>query len=288
MTRKQKPASKETLRVVNRAIAKFEKWKWSDRKVRELPPAEIEEKFAEGAKTHPAANEQAFQWAHAAVRWCIGIDTLAASVAGRAPGLSANPFAIIHLSKLIRGRAERERERDENGKRNPLSPSATMGPFLEAAWSKKDQNDNLTGVHYIILMLLWGCRKSEHARCRWGELLAPSERKVVSYVLLDDGSDLGPRVFFHKTKNGGNHLLPIAPMAAELLRRRQAAAAADAAERGFDSKARPFVFPARNKRSATGFYSDCTALLNAIRDEAGIERCWRRPKTEPLMRAVPI
>jgi hypothetical protein len=32
-------------------------------------------------------------------------------------------------------------------------------------------NDNMTGIHYLMLMLLWGCRKSEHAQLVWGELL---------------------------------------------------------------------------------------------------------------------
>jgi integrase len=64
-------------------------------------------------------------------------------------------------------------------------------------------------------------------------------------------------------------------MATELLRRRQASAAEECARRGFDAKSRGFVFPARSKQSKSGHYSDATALLDALRDEAGIEKLTR-------------
>jgi integrase len=64
-------------------------------------------------------------------------------------------------------------------------------------------------------------------------------------------------------------------MAAELLRRRQASAASEAAHRGFDAKSRRFVFPARSKLSKAGHYSDATALLDGLRDEAGIDKLTR-------------
>jgi hypothetical protein len=70
--------------------------------------------------------------------------------------------------KKFRDQAQLDREREEKTKRNPLGPSTTLGPFLEACWVKKNANDNETSIHYAILMLLLGCHKSEHAQCVWG------------------------------------------------------------------------------------------------------------------------
>lgn len=64
-------------------------------------------------------------------------------------------------------------------------------------------------------------------------------------------------------------------MAVELLRRRQASAAEECARRGFEAKSRSFVFPARSKKSKSGHYSDATTLLDALRDEAGIDKLTR-------------
>ncbi len=97
----------------------------------------------------------------------MGMEELDAASAGREPLLRANPFMILAINKMFRSREQIERGRDDEGKRNPLTPSKTLGAFLEVAWAKRDVNDNETGVHYLMLMLLWGCRKSEHAPCRW-------------------------------------------------------------------------------------------------------------------------
>jgi hypothetical protein len=45
--------------------------------------------------------------------------------------------------------------------------------------------------------------------------------------------------------------------------------------RCFRGNLRGFVFPARSKQSKTGHYSDATTLLDALRDEAGIEKLTR-------------
>lgn len=274
-TRTQRPATQETLRVADRAARKFAAWKWMDKRVKDLMPEEILQRFEAGKTAHPTANEQAFRWASSAVRWCVGLEELDAASAGREPLLRANPFAILTLSKAFRSREQIEAARQEEGKRNPLTPSKTLGEFLEVAWAKRSVNDNETGVHYLMLMLLWGCRKSEHAPCKWAELLSREERSATSHVDLEGDEKYGPHVFFAKTKNGRNHRLPLGPMATELLRRRQVSAAQECARRGFEAKSRGFVFPARSKHAKSGHYSDATALLDALRDEAGIERLTR-------------
>lgn len=274
--RTQRPASKETLRVFDRSVKKIESFKWSGKKVKEILIKDIEAKFEEQKAKGQSAAEQCFRWASRSVAWCITHEKLAASAEGRAPTIEANPFDVLVANQHYRTREQLEAQREVSGARNPLRPSQDLGPFLEAAWSKKNQNDNMTGVHYLLFMLLWGCRKSEHAACVWGELLndgaKPGEgRKVTSHVALTD-ERWGPHVFFYKTKNGRNHRMPIAPLALELLRQRQRAAAEETLRRGFEAKSRAFVFPARNKHSKTGHYRDASALLDELRQEIGAER----------------
>jgi hypothetical protein len=72
-------------------------------------------------------------------------------------------------------------------------------------------------------MLLLGCRKSEHSKCKWAEMLSVDGLKTTSHVCLRDGGEYGPHVFLHKTKNGRNHRPPLGRMTTELLRRRQEA-----------------------------------------------------------------
>ncbi len=268
-TRVKKRASPETLRAADRHIRKFKEWGWTDKKVKGLATSEIVARFEAGA-AHPTANEQAFRFATTAVNWVLGVELVNASHAGRQPALTVNPFTILTLHGLYRTRAQVEREREERGKRNPLTPSETLGRFLEAAWSKQRENDNQTGVHFLVLMLLLGFRKSEHAKCKWSELLTPEELRATSHVSLSETGDYGPHVFLHSTKNGRNHRLPLGRFAAELMRRRQEAAAEEAVRRGFTAKSRAYVFPARSRFSKMGHYSDATALLASLRAEAEI------------------
>lgn len=276
-TRTQKPAKPESLKVFDRVARQHVAWGWADRKVREITDAEITRKFLETHKDTPTATEQAFRWPSRAIDWFIENEKIRAEAQGREPALKGNPFRTLGLNGFYRTKEAIEADREEKGKRNPLRPSADLGPFLEACWSKKDMNDNMTGVHYLMLMLLWGCRKSEHAGLVWGELLEevgdPGKgRRSTSHVWLKDHPDWGPYVFFYRTKNGRSHRLPLAPMALELLRQRQRFAAEETIRRGFEAKSRPFVFPARSKFSRTGHYMDATDLLDDLREEIGIEK----------------
>lgn len=283
-TRKVKPAKPDTLKVIKRVVKRFGEFKWLDRKISDFKSEEILKKFAEG-EAFKTANEQRFRWAIAAINWNIDREKFDASAQNRDPLLGLNPFEILVLENQFRDRDTLNKEREENGARNPLGPTTTLGPFLEAAWSKRRTNDNATGIDYLMLMLLWGCRKSEHAACQWGELLpegptakpkpgAPPEatRKNTSHVWLDDDPQYGAYVFFHNTKNGKNHRLPIGTMALELLQRRQVAAAEEAARRGFGSKSRKFVFPAKSIHSKSGHYNDAKDLLDRLRDEVGVAK----------------
>lgn len=279
--RTQKPAKPETLKVIDRVVRRFDEWKWLDCKIKDFTTVEIVKKFDEN-KAFATANEQRFRWVIAAVNWNIDREKFNARAANRVALLDFNPFEILIHDKKFRDQAQLDREREEKSKRNPLGPSTTLGPFLEACWAKKNTNDNETGIHYAILMLLWGCRKSEHAQCVWGELLPESSndkpdqkpptptRRNTSHVWLDADPQYGPYVFFHNTKNGRNHRMPITTMALELLKRRQVSAAEEAVRRGFAAKSRQFVFPAKNKTSKTGHYTDVKDLLDRVREEVGL------------------
>lgn len=275
--RTQRPAKPDTLRVYDRVMRRHAEWGWSDRKVREIDIDEIKKKFLETHEATPTATEQAFRWPARAINWYIENEKIRAQAQRREPHIDGNPFNFLAINNFYRSREQIEEFREEQGKRNPLRPSADLGPFLEACWSKKDINDNMTGIHYLMLMLLWGCRKSEHAGLVWGELLVETGppgvgRRSTSHVHMKDHPDWGPYVFFYRTKNGRSHRMPLTPMALELLKRRQVAAAEEAARRGFGGKSRSFVFPARSPYSKTGHYMDATDLLDDLRQEIGVEK----------------
>jgi len=275
--RTQRPARPETLKVYDRVMRRHEEWGWSNRKVREIKSEEILAKFKESHDITPTATEQNFRWPSRAIDWYIENERIRAQAQNREPYIRGNPFLYLAINNFYRSKEQIDQEREEQGKRNPLRPSADLGPFLEACWSKKDINDNMTGIHYLMLMLLWGCRKSEHAPLVWGDLLqevgAPGlGRRSTSHVYLKDHPDYGPYVFFYKTKNGRSHRLPITPMVLEILKRRQGAAAEETMRRGFEAKSRKFVFPARSRFSKSGHYSDATDLLDDLRQEIGVEK----------------
>lgn len=262
VNRKVRPAKPGTLKVFDRAERKFEGWK--DRKIRALDTDEILVRF-NGGNAHPTSNEQCFRTAYSVVRRAVELETLAAASARREPLLVANPFSIVGLSGLYRGKDEKERSRKENMIRNPLTPSDTLGRFLEALWAKRLSRNNKVGCDYLLLTLLTGARKSECAKVQWAELLTEPERLVNSWVDLEQG-----KVFFYKTKNGQDHLLPLGPCGVELLRKRQEEAAETLGLKEGTHPARKWVFPARSKQNKAGHYKDAQDLLGRIREIAGI------------------
>lgn len=261
--RAERPAKPATLKVFDRAARKFEDW--APKKVRTLDLDEIKARFMAGKTGGVVANEQAFRTAYSAVRRAIDVETLAAAAARREPLLTANPFAIIGLSGLYRSGDAIERERHEKMVRNPLNEK--LGDFLEALWAKRQTRKNHTGCDYWLLTLLTAARPGECIKIHWADMLTEAERRVCSWVDLD-----AAQIFFYKTKNNQDHLLPLGPCAVELLRRRQAAQAEMLEDRKLSSHAaRKWVFPARNKQNRAGHYSDGSDLLDRIREIAKVE-----------------
>lgn len=270
-TRTQKPASVESLKAYDTDIRKVESYGWSQRKIIAMSLEEIMDKFVQELERAPGAAERAFNFLIRSVNWCIDQEALKAAVKNRLPLLQVNPFKILRINRMFRTREQLEAHRQTNGSRNPLTPSRTFGHFLEAAWSRRNYNDNETGVDFLITQLAIGCRKSEHGPCQWGELLTPQERLVTSHVMLDNDEDqFGPYIFFYWTKNRKSHKLPLGPMVVKLLRRRRDSCAAEVMSRENAGRRRLFVFPARSPSSKTGHYSDPKALLGSIRGDAEI------------------
>lgn len=262
-TREIKRAKPETLKVFDRCVKRFEDW--HERKIRTLDIDEIVVRFKARQKVAATANEQEFRQAYTVVRHAIGREELAAASARRPPLLTTNPFGIIALEKLYRTSDMIERERRERMVRNPLTPNETLGKFLEALWAKRSTRENKTGCDYILTTLLVGARKMECSKIQWAELLTEQEKLTRSWVDLEKGI-----IFFYKTKNGLDHLLPIGPCLIELLRRRQTEAAEMIEDDRMTFQARKWVFPARNRQNKAGHYKDAKDLLDRIREIAQI------------------
>lgn len=274
MARANNPGRSSTIKMHEQAKRRFLAAGWLDRPVPEISSSEILRLFEEKRKTAPSANEQNFRAASTSIEAVIEQETLDAAAQNRKPTLVANPFKILTIKGMYRSRDQLENARELNRKRNPLGPMTSLGNFLEAAWSKKNSNDNETGAHSFILSLLWGTRKSEHVSCVWGDLLSETERLTTSHVWLEESGNYGPYMYLSAevAKNRKAHRLPLGRMALELLQRRRTLSAEESAKRGFDRKSRKWVFPAKSKFSRSGHYTDGSTLLKAIAAESGVEK----------------
>ena len=176
---------------------------------------------------------------------------------------------------MYRSTAQVEAQRELNNSRNPLGPTTTLGPFLEAIWARRGVNDNATGVDFCVVELAVGARRGELSSVRWAETLSEEERAkgAASHVMLDEGGDYGPYMFFdaESTKNRRAHRIPLGPFLVELLRRRRDEAAEETEREGFGRKGRQWVFPARNRMSSSGVYHDPSYLLDAVAEEIGVD-----------------
>jgi integrase len=274
-TRKNKQAKPNTITNFERAERRFKELGWWEKKVKELSAQDIIDAFQKKADSAPTANEQNFTWLMTAMKHAIDLEAYTAAGQNRLPTITTNPFVILKLKGLYRDPAVVEEQRSKNRTVNPLGPSTTLGPFLEAAWARRSINDNATGVDFIITELLVGSRKGETGRLKWGDMLTQQQRDngEVSHLWLDEG-DYGPYLFFCRedTKNRRAHRVPVGPFLANLLRMRRNEAADKTLSEGFGRRGREWVFPARNKTAslAGGHYKDAGALMDNIAIEVGL------------------
>ena len=273
-TRPNKTAKPNTIINFERAERRFMEVQWWDRRIRDISTAEVMDTFALKMKSAPTANEQNFNWLSRAIRHAIDQEALDAAASNRPATLAANPLKILHLKGMYRAAEEVEAMRQTNDSRNPLGPRTTMGPFLEAIWSRRGVNGNDVGPYFCVVELSIGARRGELSRVRWGETLTEAERSKgeASYVWLDEGGEYGPHLFFDagSTKNRRAHRVPLGPLLTNLLRRRRDEEAMETERLGFGRKGRQWVFPARNKHSKTGVYHDPSYLLDAVAEEIGL------------------
>lgn len=274
-TRAHKRAKPNTISNYERAERRFKEVGWWDRRIRDISTQEVMETFKLKLESAPTANEQNFNWLSLAIRHALDQEALDAAASNRPQTLSANPLKILHLKGMYRSTAQVEAQRELNNSRNPLGPTTTLGPFLEAMWARRDLNDNATGVDFCVVELAVGARRGELSRVRWSETLSDEERAkgAASHVWLDESGDYGPYLFFdaESTKNRRAHRIPLGPFLVNLLRRRRDEAAEETERLGFGRKGRQWVFPARNKHSKTGVYHDPSYLLDAVAEEVGID-----------------
>lgn len=269
LTKRPKPATDNTLKTLDKAVAKFKDW--AQTRIVDLRPETILHRFDEIAAKHRTSAEQTFRWGSAAINFAIDWERALAQSANRPAVLTYNPFTILGVQKRYRSRAELEAEYKKKGVRNPLSPRDTLGAFFNALLKKRDENR--TGCDYLIVTTLWGTRKSEAAGIIWRDLLTDEEAQVLPWVCLETR-----RVFFPDTKNRSQHDLPIADGVYKLLRlRRDLQLLAEfetptLPNNRLNPRRRYFVFPARSKFSKTGHYSDAKSLLGYICKDAGIKR----------------
>ena len=259
--RKRKP-SDNTLKAIKAARKRLASWEGVP--VAQLTSQDVLQRFKELAARAKTAAEQTFRWCTAATNYVILDEKHEAHQHKREVSLDYNPFTILQIKQVYRRREQLDEDYKAKGVRNPLSEEGSLGNFLNALWDRRPANR--TGCDYLLLLLLWGCRKSEHACLMWKELLSPKEAAVSSWVDLKNGE-----VYFHKTKNRHPYSLPLTDVAREILKQRQELLAErmDAEKMG---KRRFFVFPAEHKNSGTGHYSDAGTLFDYIREDAGIDQ----------------
>jgi len=213
LTGRARPIKANSLDSIKKARAKFEDWE--DRKVRLITGQEILDRFDLHALTrgHKTAAEAMGRWATSAVNNAIENEVHNAHAEGRVPALSYNPFTILQTKKKYRDRSQLERDYKAKGVRNPLTFSATVGPFLEAAWTYRKENPR--AADFLILDLLWGLRGDECRSLKWRQEIPDDKAALERWVDLDRRV-----VFIHDAKNRGDHEFPIGPFALELLKLR--------------------------------------------------------------------
>lgn len=267
LTNERKPPAKpNSLMALEKAIKKFSPW--LQRRVVDITTDEIKSRFKLLYKEAPTATEQAFRWASSAVDRKILNDKLAAASKGQLPAIIQNPFEILSLNNMYRDRKQLEEDYKKSRVRNPLKVMAGEGEnislFLNTLWDKRALRR--TACDYLLLTLLWGCRKNEHAPLVWKEKLTADEVPVKSWLDVRAGE-----VFFYNTKNGQSHLLPLGPFVQKLLTDRQQWLAELQDEKPL-GKGAIFVFPAESPSSVSGHYSAPQEILKSIREDAGIEK----------------
>jgi len=251
--RQVRPAKENSLISVEKARKKLADW--DHRTVGLITGQEIIDRFNLHAveKKHRTAAEAMGRWAASAVKHSIEREVHDAHAAQRAPTLTYNPFTILQTEELYRDSQALEREYAKKGIRNPMT-SDKIGGFIQAAWDYRKENP--VAADFLLIDLLFGMRAGECCTFKWKDKCAPAEIVEGRWIDLDNRA-----AFVGDAKNRGDHLFPIAPCAAELLKLRRDAQSED----------QVWVFPSMSALNQKGHYSDPTVARETVRQRAGVE-----------------
>lgn len=170
-----------------------------------------------------------------------------AANAGRAVALTFNPFDMLRTDGYYRSTRQLRQHYDAARVRNPLgvddseAGTKSLPSALKAIVGRRDMQGghNAAAVDYLLLMLLWGTRRSEIAPLRWFDACTKDETdprlRLASWVWLAPSKDArnpatglaGSQVYIHDTKSGDDVLMPVAYFAERVLRWRATARRAD-------------------------------------------------------------
>lgn len=210
-------------------LAEYEDWAELD--TAKLESLGITGKYIQRVKAAGvAAAEHTFTDAYRGVKHVVLKEVELASIEGRAPLLSFNPFSIIFSKKLVRSARELRRHYERAEVRNPLNDD-TLPKVLKAIVARRDEQGghNAGASDYLLLTLLWGTRRSEAVQLRWFDRCSKGElsQREVSWVWLGAADAVnpytgrtGPQVFMSDTKSGESRFLPVSYFAERILRRR--------------------------------------------------------------------
>jgi len=194
-----------------------------------------------------AAAEHTMGDAARAVSRVIESERKAAANAGRPVALAHNPLDVLRSDGYYRSTRQLRQHYDAARVRNPLgvddseAGTKSLPSVLKAIVGRRDMQGghNAAAVDYLLLMLLWGTRRSEIAAVRWFDGCTKDEAdprlRLASWVWLAPTPDAknpatrlaGSQVYIHDTKSGDDVLMPIAYFAARVLHWRAVARLAD-------------------------------------------------------------
>lgn len=282
----------------------------------ELTEEELEKMGVKGkvnAKVRAAglsATEHTFADASRGVKLLLKEELRAADREDRKAELRVNPFE--ELEDNFRSLRQLNTHYKEAEVRNPLTKEdSRLANVLKSIVARRLEKSGLnkTASDYLLLTLLWGARRNETAQLEWYDNIDPKKVRKVSWVWLAENEKdhhpftkkTGSQVYFHDTKNGESHLLPICYIAKRILLDRLHereemlskvdAEIADARQDLVLMEKKPiedqkpyisaltrlltkrdnqgYVFPARSTKAKKGYYSDSKSILKNIRTDAG-------------------
>lgn len=230
----RKSAMTRSNRIPKDMKAKLEDHKdWAKLSTSELEAMGITGKYVQRVRAAgQAAAEHTLTDAIRAVDRVINLEQERAQKEQREPVLFFNPLRKLYEEKVFRSAAGLRKHYERAQVRNPLGDDDnTLARVLKTIVARRDEQGgmNRTGADYLLLILLFGCRRGEAARLKWFDKCSKSElaQNEASWVWLAGAEDVNPitkrkgsQVYFHDTKNGDELFLPVGYFGERILRQR--------------------------------------------------------------------